>query len=226
MLKTIFKEFILLIVTHWPGYFGRRMRYLYYRKKMAFLHPSSIIDTGVYIMNPETISIGKGTYIDKNVIIIGGLPNKKDIRELKVINNPDFDLAEGGLLIGDRCHIAPNCLLSGIGGLKIGNDSCISSSSKIYSFSHHYRSYKKPNDRAFVFGAFASSDKQCLLKGAVVIENNVGVAVDCVILPGVTIETESFVSIGSVVRNRVKRNSIVSGNPATFIRKRFGEDVN
>jgi acetyltransferase-like isoleucine patch superfamily enzyme len=43
------------------------------------------------------------------------------------------------------------------------------------------------------------------------------------ILPGVTIERDSFVGIGSVVHKDVSTNTIVAGNPAKFIKLRFEE---
>ena len=53
---------------------------------------------------------------------------------------------------------------------------------------------------------------------AVVIENNVWIANDCTILPGVTIGKHSVVGAGSVVTKSFPDRSLIAGNPARLIR--------
>ena len=52
------------------------------------------------------------------------------------------------------------------------------------------------------------------------IGNNVWIAANAIILPGVTIGQGAVVAAGSVVTKDVKPNTIVGGNPATFIKNR------
>ncbi|GLI35894.1 acyltransferase [Desulforhabdus amnigena] len=223
MISEIARDLLLTIVTHMMGPFGNRLRYLYYRKRLAFIHPTTILDVGVQIINPQSISIGENTHIDRYCILIGGSPKNNDNRELKDIENPNFQEPLGKLIIGRCCHIAPQCILSGIGGLVVGDQVTISAASKVYSLSHHYRSFSNPKNRDFCFGSGAPLNLQCLVRGPIVIENNVGIGANSIILPGVTIEEQSFVSIGSVVRHRVLQNQIVAGNPAVFVKNRFKE---
>ena len=217
------KDIFFTIITYMTGRWGYRLRYFFYKRKMKYLDPTAIIDVGVQIINPESISIGANTHIDRFTILVGGIPGKKDDREINYKENKNFPYSVGELIIGNNCHIAPMCLLSGIGGLWIGNNVTVSSSTKIYSHSHHYRSFIKPGDKKYAFGSYVPKDCQALISGPVVLEQNVGVAVNSMILPGVTIERESFVGIGSVVYKNVPTNNIVAGNPAKFIKLRFEE---
>ena len=52
----------------------------------------------------------------------------------------------------------------------------------------------------------------------VVIEDDVWIATDVVILPGVTISRGAIIGAGSVVTKDVPAKSVVAGNPARLIR--------
>lgn len=221
MLLEFIKELFLSILTNMPGPCGNRLRNLYYRKHTLSIHPTTILDVGVQLINPGSIIIGKNTHIDKYCILIGGALKTHENREVNDIVNSDFKERKGRLVIGNDCHIAPRCILSGIGGLIISNRVTVSADSKIYSLTHHYRSFSTPKDMDFCYGSNAPVNLQCLLRGPILIKDNVGIAANCIILPGVTIEEESFVSIGSVVTRRVLRNQVVAGNPAVFVKNRF-----
>ena len=52
------------------------------------------------------------------------------------------------------------------------------------------------------------------------IQKNVWIGARSIILPGVTIQSDSIIGAGSVVTNDVPSNSIFAGNPAKLIKKR------
>ena len=52
------------------------------------------------------------------------------------------------------------------------------------------------------------------------IENNVWIGACSIILPGVTINSNSIIGAGSIVTKDVPSNSIFAGNPAELIKKR------
>ncbi len=59
-----------------------------------------------------------------------------------------------------------------------------------------------------------------LMRGLpITIGNNVWIAANVVVLPGVTIGDNAIVGAGSVVTKDVEPNTVVAGNPAKFIRK-------
>ena len=63
------------------------------------------------------------------------------------------------------------------------------------------------------------------LKGDTVIGNDVWIGQNAVILPGVQIGDGAIIGANSIVAGNVPPYTIVAGNPAREIRKRFGEDL-
>jgi acetyltransferase-like isoleucine patch superfamily enzyme len=59
------------------------------------------------------------------------------------------------------------------------------------------------------------------IKKEVIIGENVWIGSNSVILAGVTIGNHSVIAAGSIVTKNVLENTIVAGNPAELIRKRF-----
>ena len=62
-------------------------------------------------------------------------------------------------------------------------------------------------------------------KGDIVIGNDVWFGRECVIMPGVTIGDGAIVAAYSVVTKDVEPYSVVGGNPAHFIKKRFDDEL-
>lgn len=215
-------DLILLPIFYLPGPLGFKLRYRYYKKRLKYLGKNVQIDIGVYIQNPEYVSIGDNTWIDKYVILLAGPPRGN--RETRIKENKNFKLDKGNLFIGQNVHIAPFCIISGMGGIYIGNDVGFSSSCKVYSFTHHYRSFVNSSNQMITFGPQVPQERQSMILGPIVVEDNVGIALNCVVLPGVTIHKNSFIMMKSVVSRDILENSIASGNPARIIKNRF-EDV-
>ena len=63
------------------------------------------------------------------------------------------------------------------------------------------------------------------IKGNIVIENDVWIGQNAVILPGVHISNGAIVGMNSVVGSDVPPYTIVAGNPAREIRKRFDSEL-
>ncbi len=63
------------------------------------------------------------------------------------------------------------------------------------------------------------------LKGDTVIGNDVWIGQNATILPGVHIGDGAIIGANSVVGSNVEPYTIVAGNPAQFIRKRFDEEL-
>lgn len=62
-------------------------------------------------------------------------------------------------------------------------------------------------------------------KGDIVIGSNVWLGRECVIMPGVKIGDGAIVAAYSVVTKDVEPYSVVGGNPAHFIKKRFDDEL-
>jgi len=62
-------------------------------------------------------------------------------------------------------HIAPYPIISGSIGVYISDDCDISSGTKIYSFSNHYRSDQFSSNRRFCFALFVKYSPQYIIAG-------------------------------------------------------------
>lgn len=211
----------LQVITYLPGEFGFILRSRYWRKRLKSLGKTTRIDVGVYFQNPEYISIGDNSWIDRGVVILAGVDNSN--REKIKLDNTDYTQENGVVKIGDKVHIAVGCIISGISaGVYISNECNIAARCCVYAFSHHYKSRKFPKNKSFVFGPMVGHDRQCLIEGPIFIGENTGIALNSTILPGVSILSSSFVAINSVVKSgRYAENSLISGNPAIVVGTRF-----
>ena len=63
------------------------------------------------------------------------------------------------------------------------------------------------------------------IKGDTVVGNDVWIGQNTKILPGVHIGDGAIIGLNSVVGNDVEQYTIVAGNPARFIRKRFDDEL-
>jgi len=221
----IISSFPILIweyfITYLPGNIGFILRRKFWAKRLKKMGNNVKIDVGVYFQNPEYIIINNNCWIDRNVIILAGIDNSD--REKIILKNRNFKEEAGTVYIGENVHIGPFSILSGISaGIHISDDCGISSGCKLYSFSHHYKSKKQPSEKNIHFGPMVSDDRQCLIEGAITLSRNTGLALNTIVLPGVHIPEDCFISINSVVhRRKFLANSLIAGNPAIKISERF-----
>lgn len=206
------------LVATTPGRLGSEVRVRYFRARGASIAGGVRIDPLVQMDRPDLVRIGAGTWLDRNAILIAGVARPG--RETRLTGDADLAVA-GEIEIGARCHIGPFTLLSGIGGLRLGDDVTLSAGTKAYSLSHHYRSWQEPSDDRVVFGSMAAPERQAMLQGPVVLGSNVGVGADSLILPGTTIGDRSFVRPRSVVKGSWPAGSILAGDPAQREGARF-----
>jgi len=213
------KDFIEMIITYFPGRTGELIRYEYYKKHLKHIGKNVKFDIGVFIQNPQFISIDDLCWIDKGVIILAG--SDKSNRARRFIDNKNYRIERGNVYIGKKVHIAPYSIISGIGGIYISDECGIAAGTKIYSFSNHYRSDEFPSNRKFCFAIFVEESRQFMIEGPVFLGENVGVGLNSIILPGVSIGKDSFIGINSVVSTSFEKNSMIVGNPAIKIKDRF-----
>ncbi len=214
-------ELWLALISYLPGRVGVQLRYYFWKKRLRYLGKNVRIDTGVYFQNPNYISINDNCWIDKNVMILAGLDKSR--REKVVIKNSEFNGEKGVVYLGKNIHLGPGCIISGISaGVYISDECGFSANCRIYAFSHHYKSKNNPGNTNICFSPLVSPDRQCLREGAIFIGANTGVALNSVILPGVSMPSNCFITINSVVYpKKYQNNSIIAGNPAREIGRRF-----
>lgn len=120
-----------------------------------------------------------------------------------------FDFIGDRLIIGKFCSIA-----SGVKFIMNGAN-------------HNINSFT-----TYPFGAFAKgweagidSLKNLSTKGDTIVENDVWIGMGVTVMPGVKIGNGSIVATNSVVTKDVQPYSIVGGNPAKLIKKRFDDEI-
>lgn len=113
------------------------------------------------------------------------------------------------------------------GEYKIGNFCSIASNCKIYTGRGGHR---KEFVSTYPFGAiynniFPNNFSKLLVedKGNVIIENDVWIGQNVTIMPGVCIGSGSIIANNSHVIKSCEPYSIIGGNPAKIIKKRFSE---
>ncbi|MFH1532766.1 MAG: hypothetical protein ABIK09_18745 [Pseudomonadota bacterium] len=217
-------DLLFLHVTHLPGEMGRIVRRRFWGKRLKHLGRNVRIEPGVFFANPENISIDDDAWIDRNVQVLAG-PDRSD-RPRREIGNDQFRLERGHVHIGRRVHLASGAQVLGLGGVQIGDDSCLAGGARIISFSNHYRNEVDVDQPCtFSSAAYGGAHSQFLIEGPVTLGRNVGLASNAMVLPGVHLGPDCFVTIASVVKRSFPGNSLLTGNPAERIRARFpGQD--
>jgi maltose O-acetyltransferase len=111
----------------------------------------------------------------------------------------------GEVSIGSHCNLAQGVFITGGGGVTIGNWVGFGPDVKIWSVNHR----------------FSDPDRPWMLQGSenkpVVIEDDVWLAANVFVLPGVTIGKGAIVSACSVVSKSIPPYALVAGNPARVI---------
>ncbi|MDY6949981.1 MAG: DapH/DapD/GlmU-related protein [Thermodesulfobacteriota bacterium] len=202
------EDFFQMICVYFPGPIGYKLRYLFWKRRLRHAGKRVKIDVGVHFQNPGWISLGDDCWIDRNVVVLAGPPWSGRITHQ--IENPRFPLNAGEVSIGEMSHIAPNCVLSGIGGIYIGRNAGVASNSAIYSYSHHYRNLEDRGDRCqYSFTPLARRDQQSMILGPVFIGDYCAVGLSSVILPGASIEKGTWIASGSVITGTHSTQSLV-----------------
>ena len=133
------------------------------------------------------------TFCDLSKVIVGK-------KTYGMINVTDFSPADTKLRIGSYCSIAPNVRFL-LGG-----------EHQLYSISTYPFKVKS-------FGEAREANS----KGDIVVKDDVWIGDGAIICSAVTIGQGAVIAAGSVVTKNVEPYSIVGGNPAHFIKWRFGE---
>ena len=162
-------------------------------------------DTIFPVKNCSTLVLVKPTITNPN-IIVGDFTYFSDVDfENHVLHHYDF--IGDKLIIGKFCQIA-----SGVNFIMNGANHQMNAAST-YPF--------------YIMGweQGTPSHEDLPLKGDTVIGNDVWIGQNATILPGVHIGDGAIIGLNSVVSKDVEPYTIVAGNPAQFIRKRFDDEL-
>lgn len=204
----------LMLVRHLPGPLGIRLRRAYWGRRLASLGEGARIDEGVVIVNPERIRIGARCWLASGALVAAGDPSLEG-REVLRRPNPDFGGREGDVLIGDDVELAVGSLVSGSGGIEIGDNVSLGPGAKLFSASNHYRGPEgEPGVRSAGAGmrreASGEMGPQALLVGPVVIGPEAFVGTQAVVLPGVTVGPAAWLGAGVIARRSLEGGRVYS----------------
>jgi len=107
--------------------------------------------------------------------------------------------------------------------VRIGAFCSIASNVVIQEFYHNYNMVTTYNINSNIIREPVESEK--ISKGPIIIDDDVWIGSNSVILSGVKIGRGSIIGAGSIVTKDVEPYSIVGGNPAKFLRKRFDQQA-
>lgn len=138
------------------------------------------------------MSIGDGTRIQRGAIIDGW---------------------GGSITIGRSCYVGHYSVLSGQGGLAIGDDVLIADHVTIFASNHRFEDPSRP------------IREQGETARGIRVGSDVWIATHAVILDGVTIGDGAVVAAGAVVSKDVPPGEIVGGVPARSIGVRGGPAI-
>jgi virginiamycin A acetyltransferase len=149
------------------------------------------------ITNPNII-VGDYTYYD----------DFEDVRNFESNVKYHFDFISDKLIIGKFCMIASGATFIMNGGNHLAD------SLSAYPFAIFGNGWEK-----------AMEGKEYPVKGNTIIGNDVWIGCNATIMPGLTVGDGAIIAANATVTKNVEPYTIVGGNPATMIRKRFSDEV-
>ena len=180
-----------------------------YRLRFGSLGRAVRIKPPLLLEGARRIHVGNRVIMEQFVgmtVSAGGEIRVGDECELRCFSR--FEAHDGYIRIGARCGINPYTLLSGYGGLTIGNDVRIGSHCAILTSTHRFED------------AQITIREQGLERLATIVEDNVWMGHGCTILGGVRIGQGAIIGAGAVVTRDVPPESIATGIPAQVTGKR------
>ena len=194
ILKNIFSEiksFGIFFISFLPGYSGKFIRKIIYKKRFKSLGKNFISEIGLVVIYPKNISLG----------------NDCSIMRFSSINACENSRIE----IGDNISVNYNVNINSSNGgyIKIGNNVLIASNVVIRAADHIFNNKNKLIKDSGHKG------------GQIIIGNNVWIGANCVILKDVNIGDGAIIGAGTIVTHNVEMNEVVVGNKQTKIKNRF-----
>ena len=150
-----------------------------------------------YINNPN-IEVGDYTYYD----------------DFEAVSNFEKNVKYHFDFIGDKLIIGKFCMIASDATFIMNGGNHLTEATSAYPFA--------------IFGGawqHAMGGKSYPTKGDTVIGNDVWIGHNATIMPGVTIGDGAIIATKAVVAKNVEPYTIVGGNPAKPIKKRFSEDT-
>lgn len=181
-----------------------RLKYNCYvsMKAQIFSHDRVALGENAHIYQDTVLNFKSSHSRHSPSITIGG--NSRILPGARIIPQ------QGYVKIGDNCNIQYGCLLYGVGGLEIGDNTRIGAKTIITPMNHIYTDQ----------GTLIREQGETAI--GIKIGNDVWIGSGVRVLDGVTIGDGAVIGAGSVVTNSIPPFSVAVGIPARVIKKRDG----
>lgn len=200
------------------GSLGFKLRYYYYKQRLAYIGERVLIDSGVYLIGPEGISIGENTHIDKGVYLNSGAGSVLGDREVRTLSTEEPERPRNKIEIGKKCHIGKNTHIHGFGGVYLGDKVVTSHGVQLFSLTSLPRSKCSPTEAVSIVPYNGRSPSAL---GNIIIGSNCWLGLGVIVMPGVHLGVDSFARSNSLIQNSFGANSYVSGDPAQKRGRRY-----
>lgn len=220
------QDIVEFLICNCPGRTGNFLRWIYYKCRMRHVGRKVVFGPGCRIKGCRYISIDDHSVLTLGCTLVAGPIDKNASgAEYREKHNDYFTQEPGTIVIGKHAYLSKNCYLIGNGGIHIGDFCTLTPNVVLLSMTNHYASFRDPSNRT-IGGAHEIPDRQCYTIGPIVLGKNCFIALNSIVLPGVSILEDSCVLLNSVVSSeRVGPNDIVGGNRAVFVKKRYADEA-
>lgn len=210
------KSLMLLVIVYAPGIAGQKLRYAYYKRKLRSCGTNVRFGVGIIIDGADMISIGDDVEIDEYCVIKTGKELRGAIIEK---DNPAFKHERGEIVIGSHCHLVRYSVIMGYGGVAIGNYCTLSSGVQLYSLTNTPYHLDKRSEITSIMPLGGENSPHLL--APVVLKENVWLGLHAIVMPGVTVEKNSFAVSNALLMKSFPENSYIAGQPAERVKERF-----
>jgi len=194
---------------------GSMLRHAFWHRRLGSLGSCPDIQSGVHFEYPGNILVGEKCRIARQVIIRANTDEKPGIEisdEVCVQENVLINANRGFVSIGHGSWIGPCTVISGNGGVDIGENVMIASHCAINTVSHNSCRTDIP------------MRDQGLNCDPVLIDDDVWIGIGVIILQGIRIGRGSIIGAGAVVTGDIPPFSIAMGTPARVTGSRLPPD--
>lgn len=187
----------ILARTFTRNAFGFFLRSCYWKACLRHLGVDTIIDQGVEIWGPASVSIGSGCHIDTNVRLAAGERRHRQ---------------HGSITIGDFVHLGPGVHIAGRGTVRIGDHVGISALAHLYSATN---TIEFPDDPGMLISMShrAPPGHQHVVEGPIVVEPYAFIGMMARIMPNVRIGYGSVVHASTELVRNVPPFANIGGPP-------------
>jgi acetyltransferase-like isoleucine patch superfamily enzyme len=206
-------ELILLFFSWVPGSLGLLVRKLFYPLILKKVGRGVIFGRNITIRHPQKISIGDNSFIDDNAVLDAKGENNEGIvigKNVIIGRNTILSCKEGSIYLDDYCNVSANCSLLSETKIRIGKYCFLAGQCYLVAGGNH--SFER-TDIPIMF-------QPSLIKGGIVIEEDVWIGASAIILDGVTIKKGCVIGAGAVVTKSLPEYCVAVGCPAKKIKDR------